>query len=274
MNTPRNSLKERSTRSVRIVIAIIITASVSGFFMGIQQNREVAESSKSESYAFSEQEPESSQNTRILTARAYNQLQKPGFRANDRWFNHVKNLSNSELIAGKTWHIEYTEGQTRDQRRAYNGAPPTVPHPIDQHESQSCVVCHSQAILVDQKVAPQMSHPYYTNCIQCHVAAEGLGSRWNTSNYDLHTGNGFSGMVSIGLKGERAYENAPPTIPHSTWMRQTCLSCHGPLGTAAIQTAHPDRSNCLQCHASQPSSEQLHYGESAFPFRGELVMED
>jgi cytochrome c-type protein NapB len=49
--------------------------------------------------------------------------------------------------------------------------------------------------------------------------------------------------------GVRAYTGAPPEIPHSTWMRETCLACHGGTGAEGLRTRHPQRQSCTQCHA-------------------------
>ena len=64
-------------------------------------------------------------------------------------------------------------------------------------------------------------------------------------------GNGFDG-VAAPTEGARAWLGAPPVVPHTTWMRNDCLACHGPNGWPGMETTHPWRQNCLQCHA--PSS--------------------
>ena len=50
------------------------------------------------------------------------------------------------------------------------------------------------------------------------------------------------------MKGQRAFAGAPPTIPHTLWLRGNCLACHGAFGFAELQTSHPERANCVQCH--------------------------
>jgi cytochrome c-type protein NapB len=42
-------------------------------------------------------------------------------------------------------------------------------------------------------------------------------------------------------------------VPHTTWMRNDCLSCHGRTASPGLETTHAWRKNCLQCHA--PSAE-------------------
>jgi cytochrome c-type protein NapB len=46
-------------------------------------------------------------------------------------------------------------------------------------------------------------------------------------------------------------------VPHTTFMRESCLSCHGPTGADPIRTTHAWRTNCLQCHAPSAVLDQL-----------------
>jgi nitrate reductase (cytochrome), electron transfer subunit len=57
----------------------------------------------------------------------------------------------------------------------------------------------------------------------------------------------------------RAFDGAPPTIPHSTLMRTDCLSCHGPQGLYGLRTPHPERQSCLQCHAPGAHLDQYQF---------------
>ena len=54
----------------------------------------------------------------------------------------------------------------------------------------------------------------------------------------------------------RAYEGAPPLIPHDVEARKgLCQSCHGTGEGGAPITPHPDRTHfCLQCHIGQDLS--------------------
>lgn len=133
--------------------------------------------------------------------------------------------------------------KARAERRAYSGAPPVIPHGISQKSSASCLTCHRNGAVVAGKIAPRISHPEYASCTQCHVVSQGMGRR-NVPN----VGNTFHGTLTAG-RGTRTGIGAPPTIPHSTWMRSNCLACHGPAGKAGLRTTHPQRKSCRQCHA-------------------------
>lgn len=132
----------------------------------------------------------------------------------------------------------------RADRRAYEGAPPTIPHAIDQTQAPNCLVCHERGMQVAGKTAPVMSHRRFESCIQCHVPA--------VSPFPLQeepvAGNAFLGMARAG-RGERAWPGAPPVMPHPTLMREDCGSCHGTRGAFGLRTPHPERGSCVQCHA-------------------------
>ncbi len=141
----------------------------------------------------------------------------------------------------------------RVQRRAYSGAPPVVPHAIDQQSAASCLVCHGQGLAVGMVIAPRMSHQSYNNCTQCHV--ESVNRSLPPTAGLRVAGNRFQGLSSPG-PGERAWPGAPPTIPHTTWMRENCNSCHGELASAGLRTSHPWRGSCLQCHGPSAAFDQ------------------
>jgi cytochrome c-type protein NapB len=132
----------------------------------------------------------------------------------------------------------------RASRRAYAGAPPTIPHPVDANQTSSCLACHGSGVQVDGRLAPKISHVHLTNCTQCHAqaATPGMGPEFPVANT-------FVGLASPSAS-TRAWPGAPPTMPHSTHMREDCTSCHGLTGRAGMRTTHPWRVNCLQCHAT------------------------
>ena len=132
----------------------------------------------------------------------------------------------------------------RASRRAYAGAPPTIPHPVDANQTASCLACHGSGVVVDGKLAPKISHVHLTNCTQCHAQAGTVGM-----GPEFPVANTFVGLESPSA-GTRAWPGAPPTMPHSTRMREDCTSCHGITGRAGMRSTHPWRVNCLQCHAT------------------------
>lgn len=143
----------------------------------------------------------------------------------------------------------------RIRNRAYDSAPPVIPHAINQPQVSNCLACHEQGIKVGDRVATKVSHPHYSNCTQCHV--EENRSESALVKHFLSE-NEFEGTKRAG-PGTRVWPGAPPTIPHTTWMRQDCTSCHGLVARAGIRTTHPWLTNCTQCHAPSAALDQVDF---------------
>ena len=141
----------------------------------------------------------------------------------------------------------------RASRRAFNGAPPVIPHAIDRTNDAACYACHGEGALIGERVANRMSHGPLANCLQCHAAPPPQPF----ANFENEVANSFVGLPAPNA-GPRAFEGAPPAIPHSTWMRQRCLSCHGGVvGWPGLEVTHRWRTNCMQCHATSAKLEQF-----------------
>lgn len=141
--------------------------------------------------------------------------------------------------------------ERRRERRAYAGAPPVIPHPIQEREADACLACHRTGSLVAGLRAPMMSHQAYSMCVQCHAPTREAATMV-LQLPSVGEENNFVGTQEAG-PGERAWEGAPPTIPHPTFMREACNSCHGPLGAQGLRTPHPVQTSCTQCHAGSTS---------------------
>ncbi len=141
---------------------------------------------------------------------------------------------------------------TREKTRAYWGAPPSIPHQVNDARAPDCLVCHEKGAKIAGKIAPRMSHPRYDSCFQCHTLSQDPRAGGQPG---IAPENSFDGWKPPG-HGARAWAGAPPTMPHPTRMRETCISCHGPSGKVGLRTSHPERQNCVQCHASSASLDQ------------------
>jgi len=136
------------------------------------------------------------------------------------------------------------------ERRAFPGAPPTIPHPTEEAHSMGgndCLQCHQNGGYVDKFKAytPITPHPEFINCKQCHVPVK------STVAFKL---NNWKKPMAPDTK-QQALLGSPPIIPHSLEMRSNCLACHaGPSAPVEIKVSHPDRVNCRQCHALNDNS--------------------
>lgn len=143
----------------------------------------------------------------------------------------------------------------RAARRAFEGAPPIIPHEIDQLAIPACLTCHERGAVIAGLTAPAMSHRVMGSCVQCHaVAAEPRGAG-TTAPVEPPVANDFVGARGP-HGGARVWPGAPPTIPHTTWMRDRCDSCHGVFGKLGMKSTHPWRASCTQCHALSAALDQ------------------
>ena len=138
-----------------------------------------------------------------------------------------------------------TASRVRAARRAYDGAPPVIPHPSHNAE---CTTCHNRTgrEVPNLGFAPANPHDgtrdmaLTQNCRQCHVFRQ---------TEELFAKNTFVGLPQELVLAAAAYPGAAPVIPHSRRMRENCLACHsGPASRPEIRCTHTDRANCRQCH--------------------------
>ncbi len=149
----------------------------------------------------------------------------------------------------------------RMRRRAYEGAPPRAPHPVDGVQAAACLTCHREGLKVFDKVARPMPHPAYANCQQCH-ASEQPGRSLASMPDSVPPDNGFEGLQPP-LHGPRFLPTAPPQMPHPSFMRERCTSCHG-VWADGLASSHPWRQNCRQCHTSSADADQHPRGGVGF----------
>lgn len=131
----------------------------------------------------------------------------------------------------------------RRQIRAYDGAPPVIPHEVAERGRENCNSCHTPGATSNpDRVGPPRSHPAWGDCRQCHVETHATGA-FVRSDLD---------PLWWPAAGSRLYASAPPTIPHALQNRQICEVCHiGAQAPAALRAAHGMRENCRQCHAAR-----------------------
>jgi cytochrome c-type protein NapB len=231
--------------TVAIACFVVISATVVGYFTGLQSPM-TASAIPPHALVTHEAEPLAAG---IIRATSYADMPAATQQRFAVTKTSLKNLKSNihPLAEVKITPAEKTAAlQRREQNRAFNGAPPTIPHAVDQTSTAACIACHGEGVKTQTLRIPRMSHQFLANCTQCHV--EESPRHMTTS---LLCESSFTGLPAP-TGGSRAYLGAPPQIPHSTWMRSDCMSCHGYAGPQGIRTTHPWRKNCTQCHA--PSS--------------------
>lgn len=240
----------RTGRGASLALAALLSAVAVGFFAGTRE-----EWPKKAGYWPQPQAPSAG-----VPAPTYTELRERSLSPNSEIYL-ASRMALIGLLPSVTDEVPPRDPESRaqalarrDKRRAYDGAPPTIPHPIDTRAEPNCLLCHEHGAKIADLVAPQMSHPVLSNCPQCHVeevspsvgAAE-LAPALSTSEFEPR---------AFGGKGARAWAGAPPVVPHRSFMRQRCNSCHGVTGALGLRTPHPDRQSCVQCHVFDKELDQ------------------
>lgn len=152
--------------------------------------------------------------------------------------------------SNKTKIIRGEERSANDRKnlRAFYTAPPVIPHEVESRDSKDCLRCHATVTdLGSGRIAMATPHPQFTNCQQCHVSKDLSGL--------LQVDNSWRGLEEPQY-GERWSGVSPPMIPHRTFLRENCLSCHGAEHpNMRMRTPHPNRTSCTQCHVPNASRE-------------------
>jgi cytochrome c-type protein NapB len=140
----------------------------------------------------------------------------------------------------------------REQRRAFQGAPPVIPH---HRLGGACVTCHNAGgdqVIPNLGIAPANPHLKTTGlgaksrCEQCHVFEQTDG---------LFAETEFTPFFVRLAKSKSSVPREPPAIPHALFMREDCKACHaGPAARPEIRCQHAERQRCRQCHISPASS--------------------
>jgi cytochrome c-type protein NapB len=258
MNPPDFQSQKRATWAIG---GLLVVLAVTGYFMGLQQSASHISLSRPVETPTADSLARQAQVTNVVPGIvSYAQVDRETSGPNAGFASHLATLVPAPVVAAALTNV--TEEQRleaiaqRQARRAFDGAPPIVPHPVPQDSTAACLACHSHGLAVKDRIASKISHAPYGSCTQCHVPARtGPGLTTDAALLAALADNVFSGAVAA-TKGERAWPGAPPTIPHGTLMRSDCNSCHGPAGLHGLRTPHPERQSCTQCHAPDAAHDQ------------------
>lgn len=244
-------------RSMTIGGAIAVGIGLVGFLVGIAEPVIPQRAVKLVAVAPSESS---------IVAPSYREMTSTTVGPNRTWTSSLASLKQPRpnLFAAVTRTAAMKDAALRDRlrTRAFDGAPPVIPHFVEQQSAQSCLVCHGEGLLLGTRIATKISHPHYANCLGCHVEYTGglpIVAPVKTSEEPAPSpslGNVFAGRLRAG-PGTRAMPGAPPTIPHTLHLRGDCMSCHGLIARPGLRTTHPWLQNCIQCHVSPDEIERM-----------------
>lgn len=238
METDKSPERPPLSRVVNVALAVVVGLAIVGYMIGTHPvSRPVLEGSLATVSSAADAVP----------GQTYLELRTRRFGPNAKVRSDLRELHaalpavSAPVVRTEEQHAEALAA--RLERRAFEGAPPVVPHPIDEQSAAACLACHRDGVVVEGRVARVMSHQAYASCTQCHVTAEPRFAKPTPPN------NSFVGYAPD-KPLERAWSGAPPVIPHSVWIRDNCASCHGVAGLPGLRTTHPERQSCTQCHAA------------------------
>jgi len=247
--------EKRQRRWFELFAIVVMCSAVTGYFVGIAAPSKLTKADGNLAgvtvpHHQTDNDPKAEPVHDVLPATGYSDMANADFGART-WNASLATLKQTPYDLRQEIKVDPNDKKVsldaRAELRAYNGAPPTIPHAINQMSTESCMSCHGEGLKSESLRASRMPHPFYTNCTQCHVEQK--------NSTELFRETTFAGLQAPD-RGDRAYSLAPPTIPHSTWMRSECLSCHGRTANAGMETTHPWRQSCTQCHAPSAQLDQ------------------
>jgi cytochrome c-type protein NapB len=254
--------KSKRVESGLIAGGIVVMVAVSGYFVGLRQTNSAIAMTRAVSVIKEDTHRDLTGATDVPVAVRYIDQDWSKNGPNAEWRNSLVDFRQPaaavpDANAPVAPEVKHAVLQARADRRAYDGAPPVVPHPITQDSSAACLACHGQGLQVKDRFASKISHPTFGgSCTQCHVSSQGTFTAAEAAVFAVAlSDNSFQG-AGAPLKGPRAWPGAPPLVPHRTFMRNDCMSCHGPNGLFALRTPHPERQSCSQCHVSAAVNDQ------------------
>lgn len=244
-------------RLAPIFFACVIAIAVVGYFVGIMDGVPQPDGLEQTALVAKLDQEKIKTDPKLIPAVSYAEVSSTPMGPTDTWSDMPQALPRSQYDLYTKIEPSAAEkeasSRVRASRRAFNGAPPVISHPVENTTDAACYACHGNGVKMAGLKASVMSHQFLGNCIQCHAPMAPEPFR----DVDASVESSFVGLPAP-KEGKRAYPGAPPTIPHSQWMRENCNACHGgPHGWAGMESTHPWRSNCTQCHAPSATLDQM-----------------
>jgi cytochrome c-type protein NapB len=158
----------RVRRPAPIIATIAIAAGTVGLISGVEgTGRDHTRAGAPAGAPSSAARPAEARSYRDMQERAYG----PNAALPAAWLRAIRAAPDLRAPVAQTEADRAAARARRAGRRAYDGAPPVIPHPVDQDAAPACATCHEHGAVVAGLVAPVMSHARRESCLQCHVVA-------------------------------------------------------------------------------------------------------
>lgn len=225
-------------------VAVVLAVSLVGFLRGVNVSK-----AEMESHVVIPETPPDTGDVSVPAARSYAEMRLHPPGEGSGWKDSLRKAQPAKQGKVTAKDLERALAR-RAKSRAYDGAPPTIPHSVRQNSAAECMACHGQYFTLGQAQAQGVPHDTFTSCTQCHVVQEApMPGGSSLARDPREVDNSFKGVKPV-ARGPRAWSIAPPQIPHTTFMRENCMACHGESGPSPMRTSHTSRQSCTQCHAS------------------------
>ena len=255
----------------RLILIVVITLAGVGYFVGLgdgvprgQTPPPIAESLEHGAKTSREGNPTAT--PPAVPARSYDELGRQGPVASSSKPTTVRDLGVAQVSLSDSVEVDPSGKKKalaeRARLRAYNGAPPMIPHEVGPMDATGCLACHGPGLRVGTKRAALVPHPYFENCQQCHVASSALFDEVRL------TGNSFQGSAGAdrgrtclagGAAGDSALDLAARELPELPWApREPSVSdvasgsAELPAMSRTFGRVRPLRRLCLPCAKVEP----------------------
>ena len=199
----------KSLQSGMIAGGIIVMIAVSGYFVGLRQTNSAISMTRPVEVPQADSRQDLS-GTAVVAPMAVRYIDQnwPAQGVNALWRTSLVDFvpvpstppdANRVITPGE----KGAALKDRAARRAYDGAPPVVPHPITQDSSAACLACHGQGLQVKDRFASKISHPVFGgSCTQCHVSSHHAFTAAEAALFTAPlTENTFQGKTAPASKG-------------------------------------------------------------------------
>jgi 5-methylcytosine-specific restriction endonuclease McrA len=248
-NSPQSPSSDESTHGIRVssssstfkglnvLLVCSIAAAFAGFFVGMDKPELAASRRNVKPADF--RTPESTPN--VLPAVVYGKMNGIERGPNAAWENSINKLVPS--LPENTKGLRQVSLADRALNRAFKGAPPVIPHRVNQQDPAGCMSCHDEGKILGDHVAAIIPHNFRPNCTQCHVE-----SRYG-SVPTLPEVAEAAVVPVLGIKADFVVQ--PLNFSHKRHAQADveldCKDCHKKVYDTPYAT-FPKWTVCKQCH--------------------------
>ena len=134
---------DKNTKHTTLFAFVVLSITIAGYFTGLQAPMVASTAGRSNPVELLKTNSPALLEVGVIPATPYANI---AGATNQR--SHQTRLASLKSAIDPLAEITIAPGEKpaaldqRKKNRAFNGSPPTIPHPIDQRSDKSCVACH------------------------------------------------------------------------------------------------------------------------------------